>query len=213
MTGQRNRCQLSRPHTGLVVSELLKPGSGPALIEPPGILDWARLDRLARDGELGAIELRVPGVDPDSVLQVSQVRRGSLALGDRRAQGVQECALLDRVLVSVLGQEPRRLGCLVTDEWPSWPSPAGDQVSQPPGVVVIDALPLLAEAVREPASVRIGLRGGQVADPLIFLAPGQQLLPEFLIHQAIAPECHLRRKAHSQAGSLSPAAGMMGHDE
>jgi hypothetical protein len=104
--------------------------------------------------------------------------------------------LLDRVPVSVLGEEPRRLGCLLTNERPSSPSPAGEQVSKPPGVVIIDALPLLAEVVREPASIRISSRGGQVTDPLILFTPGQQPPPEFVIHQAIAPECHVLRKVH-----------------
>jgi len=54
----------------------------------------------------------------------------------------------------------------------AWPSSASEQVSKPSGVVVIDALPLLAEAVRESASVRVGPRGSQLTDPLILLIPG-----------------------------------------
>lgn len=153
------RVQSSRSYARLVVRESFKASLCPALIESLSIFDRARLDRPVRDGELGAIKLRVPGVDPDSVLQVGQVCRGGLPLGDCRAQGVQECTLLNRVLVSVLRQQPRRLGRLFADERPSGPSPPGDLVSKPAGVVGIDALPLLAEAVREPTSVRISLRG------------------------------------------------------
>jgi hypothetical protein len=83
-------CQLSRPHAGFVVSEWFKSSLCPALIESPWIFDRIWSDRPVRDGELGATELRVPGIDPNSVLQVSQMRCGSLPLGDCRAQGVQE---------------------------------------------------------------------------------------------------------------------------
>ncbi len=179
---------LSRPHPGFVVSEWFKARLCPALVESSGIFDGARPDRLAGNGELSAVELRLPGIDPDSVLQIGQVRRGSLSLGDCRAQGVQECALLNWVLVGVLGEEPCRLGCLVTDERPSWPSPAGDQVSKPLCVVIIDAVPLLAQAVGKSASVGISLLGSQVANPLILLAPTQQLAPEVFIHITIATE-------------------------
>jgi site-specific recombinase XerD len=78
----------------LVVSEWFQPGLCPALVESPGILDRMRAQRPVGDGELGAVELRLPGIDPDPVLQVGQVRCRSLPSGDRGAQGVQERALL-----------------------------------------------------------------------------------------------------------------------
>jgi hypothetical protein len=164
--------RLSRAHAGLVVSEWFKPHLCPALVELPGIFDRAGPDRLAGAGELGTVELRLTGIDPDSVLEIGQVHRGSFPFGDRRAQRIQEYALLNGVLVGVLGEEPCRLGGLVTDEGPSWPSPAGDHFGKPPCVVIIDAVPLLAQHVGQPTSVRIGLLGSQLADSLILVAPG-----------------------------------------
>jgi hypothetical protein len=173
---------LFRPHPSLVVSERFKPGVCPALVEPPGIFDRMGAERPVGDGELGAVELGLPGIDPDSVLEVSQVRGGSFPLGDCRAQGRQERPLLDRIVVRVLGEEPRCLGCLLPDECAPRPSPAGEQLSKPPGVVRIGVLPLLDEVVRQPAGVWIAPRRGQVTDPLILLTPVEQLAPELFIH-------------------------------
>lgn len=144
----------------------------PALVESPGILNRERPQRPVDGGELGAVELGLPCVDPDSVVQVRQVRCGSLPLGDCRAQGLQERSLLDRIVIGVLGDEPRCPGGLLTNKRAARPSPAGEQVTKPPGVVCIDALPLLAEVIREPSGIWIGPRGSQVADPLILLTPG-----------------------------------------
>jgi hypothetical protein len=38
------------------------------------------------------------------------------------------------------------------------------------------------------------LRGHQIADPLIFITPGQQLAPQFFIHAAIPPRRAPQRK-------------------
>jgi hypothetical protein len=120
-----------RPHAGFVVSEWFKPGLGPTLVESAGIFDRMRPERLPGESELGAVELRLPGIDPHSVFQVGQVRCGSLPPGDCCAQGLQEGALLDRVVVRVLGEQPGRLGCLsLTNVRPGHPRLASRSASQ-----------------------------------------------------------------------------------
>jgi hypothetical protein len=55
-------------HSGLVVSERLKASLGPGFIESSRIFDRVRSQRgPGTAGELGAIELRLPGIDPDPV--------------------------------------------------------------------------------------------------------------------------------------------------
>lgn len=107
-------------------------------------------------------------------------------------------------MVRVLSEEPCCLGSLLAHKRAPRPSPAGEQVSKPPGVVRIDVPPLPDEVVRKPARIWIALRHGQVADPLILLPPVQQFPPEFFIHQAIAPEQASKGKRFA-AHRLRPA--------
>jgi len=93
-------------------------------------------------GELSAVQLRLPGIDPHPVLQVSQMRRGRLPFLDRVAQGLQERSLPGRIAVGVLGQQPRRLGAVLTDQRPPGPAPGGQNLPEPPRVVPVDAVPL-----------------------------------------------------------------------
>jgi hypothetical protein len=86
------------------------------------------------NGELGAVQLRLARIDPQPVLQVGQVRPGRLPLIDCAAQGMQERSLPDGIVVSVLGQQPRRLGALVTDQRPPWPASGVEKFPKPPAV-------------------------------------------------------------------------------
>ena len=70
------------------------------------------------DDELGAVQLRLVGINPHPVLQVGQVGPGRLPLGDCAAQGTQEGSLLDGIVVCVLGQQPCRPGAFLTDQRP-----------------------------------------------------------------------------------------------
>jgi hypothetical protein len=107
---------------------------------------------------------------------------------------MQEGPLLDGIVVSVLGQQPCRPGAVLTDQRLPRPAPGAENLREPPRVFLIDALPLRGQLVREPDHVPAWLRGHQMADPLIFVTPGQQLPPQLVIHAAIPPRRALQRK-------------------
>jgi hypothetical protein len=170
----------------LVVSERFKSGFGAALVQPLRLLNRVRPEFSAGDGELDAVQLRQPGIDPDPILQVGQVRRGRFPLIDCAAQGIQECPLPDRIVVRVLGQQPCRRGALLTGQRPPRPAPGADKFPEPPGVVLVDALPFCCYLIGKPDRVLTPGRGHLGADPLILITPGQQFPPQLLIHAVIS---------------------------
>jgi hypothetical protein len=136
------------------------------------ILNRAGSEFALGHGELGAVQLRLVGIDPHPVLQVSQMRRGRLPAIDRVAQGLQERSLPGRIAVGVLGQQPRRLGAVLTDQRPPRPALGVQNLPEPPRVVLVDAVPLRRQLVREPERVLPRGRGHRGADPLILILPG-----------------------------------------
>ena len=69
------------------------------------------------------------------------MRRGRFPFIDRVAQGLQERSLPGRIAVGVLGQQPRRLGAVLTGQRPPRPAPGAEDFPEPPGVVLVGALP------------------------------------------------------------------------
>jgi hypothetical protein len=135
------------------------------------------------------------------------MRRGRLPVLDRVAQGLQECSLLGRIAVGVLGQQPRRLGAVLTDHRPPRPAPGVQNLPEPPRVVLVDALPLRRQLVREPERVLPRGRGHRGADPLILITSGQQFLPQFFIHAAISrrPGPAAEDRTHDQSAATASA--------
>jgi hypothetical protein len=74
----------------------------------------------------------------------------------------------------VLGEQPCRAGPVLADERPARPAPGGEQLAEPPGVGLVDLPPLAGDLVGNLAPGR-----DQTADPLVLIAPGQQLTAEF----------------------------------
>jgi hypothetical protein len=143
-----------------------------------------RAELPAGDGELGPEQLGLPVADPYPVLQVRQVRRGCLPVGDCVAQRTEERPLQDGIPVGVLGQQPRRLGAVLACQRPAWPAPQGKELAKPAGVVLIDALPFRRDLGRKCRQVLPWRRGNKPADPLILRTPGEQFPPELFIHAA-----------------------------
>jgi hypothetical protein len=112
---------------------------------------------------------------------------GRLPLADCAAQGMQERLLPDGIAVSVLGQQPCRPGALLTDQRLPRPAAGAENFRKLPRVFLIDALPLRCQLLREPDHMPARQRGHQIADPLIFITPGQQVPPQLFIHPAISP--------------------------
>jgi hypothetical protein len=65
------------------------------------------------DSELGAIQLRLPGVDSHPVFQVGQVCRGGFSRGDGVAQSVKKCPLQGWSAAGVLGEQECCLGSVL----------------------------------------------------------------------------------------------------
>lgn len=125
-------------------------------------------------------------MDPHPVLQVGQVRPGRFALHHGGAQGVQKCALQNWIVIGVLGQQPGRPGTVLAGHCAAWASARGQQLTQPPGVGLVDSPQPGGDVVRQ-HRYRPAFELDQMPDPLILIAPGQQLAPEFFVHAAIPP--------------------------
>ena len=134
------------------------------------------------------------------------MRRARLALVDRAAKGIQECSLPDRIALGVLGQQPCRRGAVLAGQRPPWPAPGAEEFPEPPGVVLVDALPLCRYLARQPDLVLSLGWGYQCADPLVLITPGQQLPPQFFIHAVSSrPSCPV---AEDRAKIISADRGM-----
>jgi hypothetical protein len=66
--------RLLRSHAGFIVGERFEARMFPAFVESARIFDRMRCELAAGVPELRAVELRLPGVDPEPVLQVRQLR-------------------------------------------------------------------------------------------------------------------------------------------
>jgi hypothetical protein len=120
-------------HPGFVISERFKSGFRAALIQPLPVLNRAGPELSAGNGELSAVQLRLASIDAYPILQVGQMRRRRFSAIDRAAQGVQKRPLPGGITVSVLGQQPRRPGTVLTGQRPAWPAPGAEKFAKPPG--------------------------------------------------------------------------------
>jgi hypothetical protein len=127
-------------HSGFVVCKRFKSGFRSAFVQPLRFVNRVRPELSVGNGELGAVQLALPGIDPDPILQVGRMRRRRLALVDRTAQGVQECPLPGRIAVGMLGSSHAAAAAAASVR-PGQP-PGDEDFPEPPGVILFDALPL-----------------------------------------------------------------------
>jgi hypothetical protein len=97
----------------------------------------------------------------------------------------------------MLGQQPGCVGAVLADQRLARPAPRGQQLAEPPGVLLVDPVAFRDDLSGDPVT----RPGDHAADPLILLAPGQQFPPEFFVHTAIS---HHRGRGAGLTGAPRP---------
>jgi hypothetical protein len=126
-----------------------------ALIDAVGVAEVLRPVLAVDHRHLCPIDLALALGQQNPVGQIRDVARGYLGLRCGSHQ-VEAAALQRRVLIGMLGQQPRGQGAVLSDQRPARPTSPVDQLGEPAGVVPVD--------IRE-AGQDLLLRGSKVGQP------------------------------------------------